>query len=425
MSNERDFDRIARAWLDLGPDEAPDRAVAAVLQAVEATPQVRRPWIRPSRRFPTMNRLVTLAAIAAALVIAVGGGALLLGRPDGDRSVGVPVPSPSASPSESVPAALRYLWLGETRDVAGLETDRSFLGFTADEANYLDALASTASMSAPDRLTLTLKAAEHGCEAGAIGTYTVQLSPGGTKLNLAAIDEACSARRDAMAGDWLRSKCLNPENFCLGDLEAGEYPSFFFTPRLGPDDAWAPDWAALRYTVPAGWAATSDWPERYWLEPADWYASNQADVAREIRGIYVHSRMVAFDHTPTCDRGALESIGRSPDALMALLEDHPALVPATAQDITIDGRAAQMIDVSLVPDWTAGCPGEPTPRAILFSLDGSTDSLLWGAMEGMKQRYVLLDLDGDTVLITIGSSADRFDDFIAEAMPIVESFTFE
>ena len=68
-----------------------------------------------------MNRLLTLAAIAAALVIAVGGGALLLGIPDDNRSVGVPVPSPSASPSESVPAALRYQWLGETRDVAGLE----------------------------------------------------------------------------------------------------------------------------------------------------------------------------------------------------------------------------------------------------------------------------------------------------------------
>ncbi len=427
MSNERDFDRIARAWLDLGPDEAPDRAVAAVLQAVETTPQVRRPWIRPSRRFPIMNCVATLAAIAAALVIAVGGGALLLGRPADDPNVGVPVsPSPSASPSGSIPTAFRHVWLGELRAVVGIDTDRSFLGFTADEVTYLDTLASVASMSAPDRLTLTLKVARNGCEAGDVGTYTVALSPGGTKLNLAAIDEACSARRDAMAGDWLRSDCLDPENFCLGELEAGEYPSFFFTPRLGPDDPWAPDWGALRYTVPDGWAATSDWPERYELEPADWYASNRGDVAREIRGIYVMSRMGAFDHTPTCDAGALESVGRSPDALVAWLEDHPALVPATAQDITIDGRAAQMIDVSLVPGWTAGCPGDPTPRAILFGLDGEgADGRQWGPLEGMKQRYVLFDLDGDTILIAIGSSADRFDEFVADAMTIVESMTFE
>ena len=30
MTDDRDFDRIARAWLELGPDEAPDRVVAAV-----------------------------------------------------------------------------------------------------------------------------------------------------------------------------------------------------------------------------------------------------------------------------------------------------------------------------------------------------------------------------------------------------------
>jgi hypothetical protein len=31
MTSERDFDRLARAWLEQGPDEAPDRVIAAVL----------------------------------------------------------------------------------------------------------------------------------------------------------------------------------------------------------------------------------------------------------------------------------------------------------------------------------------------------------------------------------------------------------
>ena len=43
MTGERDFDRLAQAWLELGPDEAPDRVVAAVLQAAQTTPQARRP----------------------------------------------------------------------------------------------------------------------------------------------------------------------------------------------------------------------------------------------------------------------------------------------------------------------------------------------------------------------------------------------
>ena len=44
MSTERDFDRIARAWLDVGPNEAPDRAIATILDAVGTTAQNRRPW---------------------------------------------------------------------------------------------------------------------------------------------------------------------------------------------------------------------------------------------------------------------------------------------------------------------------------------------------------------------------------------------
>jgi anti-sigma-K factor RskA len=76
MTTERDFDRLARAWLELAPDEAPDRVIAAVLQAVETTPQV-----RPSRwslwRSVPMTRLPIIAAVAATLVVVIGGAVLL------------------------------------------------------------------------------------------------------------------------------------------------------------------------------------------------------------------------------------------------------------------------------------------------------------------------------------------------------------
>jgi len=42
MNTERDFDRMTAAWLDLMPDEAPDRVIAAVLPAVAIEPEVRR-----------------------------------------------------------------------------------------------------------------------------------------------------------------------------------------------------------------------------------------------------------------------------------------------------------------------------------------------------------------------------------------------
>ena len=87
MTANDDFDRIARAWLDLMPDEAPDRAVHAVLQAVETTPQVRRPWRwlpwRSLRNEPTFLRCSPRGNSRRPI-----GGAVLLIRSSTDRQSG-------------------------------------------------------------------------------------------------------------------------------------------------------------------------------------------------------------------------------------------------------------------------------------------------------------------------------------------------
>ena len=87
MNDERSFERTARAWLELGANQAPDRAVQAVLLAIETTPQerdLRIPW-----RFPTMNgNVFELAAAAVVVVLVVVGGLAFLG---GERPrVGAP-----------------------------------------------------------------------------------------------------------------------------------------------------------------------------------------------------------------------------------------------------------------------------------------------------------------------------------------------
>ena len=111
MSNERDFDRLARAWLELGPNEAPDRVVAAVLQAAETTPQVRRPFRLPIWRSFAMNRIGQALGAVAVLAIVVIGGALLL-TPRNQPNVGGPAassldvaPTPSAPTAAASPSA--------------------------------------------------------------------------------------------------------------------------------------------------------------------------------------------------------------------------------------------------------------------------------------------------------------------------------
>ncbi len=115
MTTDRDFDRLARAWLELGPDEAPDRVVAAVLQAADTMPQVRRRVAWPTWRPLQMNRLLLLAGTAVLLVALIGGGAFIVGSrapssalPSQDAAASTaptasttPVPSATAIPSAS------------------------------------------------------------------------------------------------------------------------------------------------------------------------------------------------------------------------------------------------------------------------------------------------------------------------------------
>ena len=136
MTTERDFDRLARAWLELSPNEAPDRTIEAVLRAVRSTPQVRRPGRWLLWRFPVMTRPV-LATGALVVIVAVLGAALLLGRGP-SANVGGPSASPSpsatavptvaASPTPTptasggpVQSQLLHRWMGGNRTLIGID----------------------------------------------------------------------------------------------------------------------------------------------------------------------------------------------------------------------------------------------------------------------------------------------------------------
>ena len=102
MTTERDVERVLERWLVDGIDEMPDRVFTSIVDRVERQPQ-QRAW-RVTWRDSTVNAyLKPILAIAAVLVLAVGGIAFIA-RPSGS-SVGVAVPTllPSPSPTPSPP----------------------------------------------------------------------------------------------------------------------------------------------------------------------------------------------------------------------------------------------------------------------------------------------------------------------------------
>jgi hypothetical protein len=220
MTTQRDADRILRAWLDLMPDEAPDRAVAAVLQAVETTPQRRRRIAFGPRRSTSMTRFALIAA-AAALGVALLGGALLVG---GRPSTIAPTPAPATIPSPPAPSptvaptpapeALRANWLADAagQSILGDGTGLIRLVVSANGASAWmlapsgnEAGRSTVHSAAPDILELSLDRERPGCAAGAVGRYRWSVTDDRLHLTLEAIEDECAARAEAMGRTWTRT----------------------------------------------------------------------------------------------------------------------------------------------------------------------------------------------------------------------------
>jgi len=96
MNDDRVFDRTVRAWLEIGPVEAPDRPVLAALRAIDSIPQDRH--LPMPRRFSTMSRTYQYVAAVAAVFVIVGGAMFIVPRLSSNGIGSVATPAPTAVP---------------------------------------------------------------------------------------------------------------------------------------------------------------------------------------------------------------------------------------------------------------------------------------------------------------------------------------
>ena len=103
-------------------------------------------------------------------------------------------------------------------------------------------------------------------------------------MTLTPVADQCQSRSTAIAGDWIRAGCPQPQGWCLGDLAPGAHVSTLFTPLIDPTD-WRYQYGALSYTVPAGWANTgSDDPAGFALAQQDAPENTGISIWNDIAG---------------------------------------------------------------------------------------------------------------------------------------------
>jgi hypothetical protein len=432
------------------PDEAPDRAIAAVLQATVAAPQVRAwplvgPW-RPNQ----MNRLTLIAAVAA-LAAAVIGGAILLtaGRlptttlaPTGLTSP--PTARPTPESGAALTAELIGAWYGGERDVPGIAAkagtvlflDSSTLRFTQANQQETALLRSSASI-VDDRLQIVSQSAESyaggvTCPKGTTGLYDVATSASGHSLTVQRYSDPCNARSLVLAGTWWKKACWN-DAACYGDLDAGTYGTQYFDPRVDPAGVWAPNYGGLTFQVGSGWAIAYDSPEEVRLLRSSDYArerggTDPGDLAILTVFRQPFPKVAGRDcATTTAPPGApLLSDPRSPADIVSFLQGESWIKTSSPQALTIDGHDAISVDLAVNAAAPPGCPGERGPSGEYLTGYGPSS---WGVgLSGTRRaRMVVIDIgDGDVVGVVIEAPDQvSFDGFLADAMTVLNTFHFE
>ena len=170
--------------------------------------------------------------------------------------------------------------------------------------------------------------------------------------------------------------------------------------------------AGSTFTVPEGWVNNGDFAPAYYLFPdtpaneAE-YAISKGTAQEIILTDRIENNMVAF-----CDATGLFQGTTASEVIDAIVANE-AFSTTEPVDVTIGGLSGLQVDLRLSPDWTGSC--------VLSADDPPTRDYT-----DFRGRFIVLDTpDGRSIGIWIGShySAD-FEAFLADAMPIVESFEF-
>ncbi len=168
---------------------------------------------------------------------------------------------------------------------------------------------------------------------------------------------------------------------------------------------------AFTYALPDDWVVTSDNDRYFALGPA---------TAAGDTGIHLLSSVVAS--SPNCSFRPKQGVGPSSGDITTWMWNHPALNATSPQRVTIGGATGHRVDIALVDGWDRTCQFGELPL-VTGQPDGDQS---WAIAPGERMRVYVLDLArGPVTIIAEADQPTRFQAFVDEASPIVESFDFD
>jgi hypothetical protein len=206
--------------------------------------------------------------------------------------------------------------------------------------------------------------------------------------------------------------CANGSTGCLGTLTGGTYSSTNFAPKV-------------TFTVPAGPASGP--PASYWRNSVD-VANNFTLVpnggGNRFAFQVVSNVAIPAQTQPTCEATEQAGVGNAVADWVTFLTENPALEADAPVAVTVSGYDGFRVDFERAADWTTACPNSLGGAVLLWMHAGRPD-LGVQMMDDQVERFYIVDVAGETVLITVesgsttGAASDRL-----EAQAIIDSFVF-
>jgi hypothetical protein len=180
----------------------------------------------------------------------------------------------------------------------------------------------------------------------------------------------------------------------LGSIPAGEYVTDEFDP-------------AFSFRVGRGWEIP--FPEE----------QDVLGIVIEQRGagvFFTKTRTVVDPSKPSQMKEV--PAPQTPQEWISWFEKHPNLNTSKPQPVTVGGTSGLRIHIvtaSAPSKYPTECSNEPCVLLYPFSGAGMASYI------GIEDRYIIIDVDGEAVIINVGAPSDKFEEFLLKAQEVLDT----